>query len=94
MLLVSFILFTLALVGSATAPSWSVFLVMRFLTGTFGAPPNSVVGGVIADVFDDESVRGRVVVLWSAATVVGPLSGPVVGGFVNPVGWRWTFWYV
>jgi len=94
-LLTGFILFTLSLLGSALAQSWGAFLVFRFLTGTFGAPPVSVVGGVIADVFGDEGERGKVMILWSGATVVGPLSAPVVAGFVSGrMGWRWTFWWV
>ncbi|KAK0619361.1 major facilitator superfamily domain-containing protein [Immersiella caudata] len=94
-LLTGFILFILSLIGSAVAPSWEAFLIFRFLTGTFGAPPVSVVGGVIADVFEDEGERGMVMILWSGATVVGPLSGPVIAGFVGSeggLGWRWTFW--
>ncbi|KAK0652851.1 major facilitator superfamily domain-containing protein [Cercophora newfieldiana] len=98
-LLSGFVLFILSLVGSAVAPTWEAFLVFRFLTGTFGAPPVSVVGGVIADVFWEEGARGMVMVVWSGATVVGPLSGPVIAGFVSTggadgkgLGWRWSFW--
>ena len=94
-LLTGFVLFILSLLGSAVAPTWEAFLFFRFLTGTFGAPPVSVVGGAIADVFWEEGVRGRIMVAWSAAAVVGPLSGPVIAGFTGPgIGWRWTFWRV
>ncbi|KAK1756958.1 major facilitator superfamily domain-containing protein [Echria macrotheca] len=94
-LVIGFVLFVFAVLGSGLSPTWECFLVMRFLTGTFGSPPNSVVGGVIADLFADELVRGRVMMIWSAATVVGPVSGPIISGFVSPVGgWRWTFWRV
>ena len=91
-LLTGFVLFTVSLLGTALAPNWSVFLLFRFLTGTFGSPPISVVGGVIADVYHEEVQRGRVMMMWSAATVVGPLSAPIISGFVSPIGWRWTFW--
>ncbi|KAK0720300.1 major facilitator superfamily domain-containing protein [Lasiosphaeris hirsuta] len=87
-----FVLFALSVLGSALAPTWPSFLLFRFLTGTFGSPPLSVIGGVVADVFGDEAVRGRMIMIWSAATVVGPLSGPIISGFVSPLGWRWTFW--
>ncbi|KAK1835892.1 major facilitator superfamily domain-containing protein [Podospora conica] len=91
-LLAGFALFTLSLLGTALAPTWAVFLLFRFLTGTFGSPPISVVGGVIADVYCEEVPRGRVMMLWSGATVVGPVAAPIVAGFMSPVGWRWTFW--
>ncbi|KAH7024708.1 major facilitator superfamily domain-containing protein [Microdochium trichocladiopsis] len=32
-------------------------------------------------------------VLWSSAGVMGPVFGPVIGGFLAPaMGWRWTIW--
>lgn len=66
---------------------------MRFLCGTFGSPPLSVFGGVIADCFGDEVQRGRMLMVWSASTFVGPLGAPVLGGFVGGIlGWRWVFW--
>lgn len=87
-----FVCFTLSTLAVAAAPTWQAFLFFRFLTGTFGAPPLSIFGGVIADMYDDENVRGKVMIVWSASTVVGPLSAPILAGFVSPHGWRWTFW--
>ena len=87
--LVGFFLFTLS---SALAPNWASFLAFRFLAGTFGAPPVSVLGGVIADVFDDSRVRGLAMMTWSSAVFLGPLTAPIISGFLGPVGWRWAFW--
>ncbi|KAK0636397.1 major facilitator superfamily domain-containing protein [Bombardia bombarda] len=92
-LMVGFVLFTLATLGSALAPNWVSFLVFRFLTGAFGSPPLSVGGGVVADVFWRERERGRVMMVWSATTFIGPLGAPIISGFVpGPKGWRWVFW--
>ncbi|KAK3366149.1 major facilitator superfamily domain-containing protein [Lasiosphaeria ovina] len=88
-----FALFGVATLSAVLARNWAVFLFFRFLCGTFGSPPLSVVGGVIADVFCNEVTRGRVIMAWSAATFAGPLLAPVLTGFVSPaLGWRWTFW--
>ncbi|ROW04220.1 hypothetical protein VSDG_00930 [Cytospora chrysosperma] len=87
--LVLYIVFTM---GAALAPNWAGFLVFRFLSGTFAAPPMSVTGGSIADVFDEKVIRGKANMLWSAATLVGPLAGPVISGYTYQYSWRWGFW--
>lgn len=55
-LVTGFTLFTLATLGTALAPNWPAFLIFRFLTGVFGAPPISVGGGVIVS-FDSWDSR-------------------------------------
>ena len=66
---------------------------MRLLAGTFGAPPISVGGGVVADVFGDKVMRGRMMMIWSASSFIGPLGAPVIGGFLGrSKGWQWVFW--
>lgn len=84
-----YIIFTMA---SALAPNWAAFLVFRFLSGTFASPPMSVTGGSIADVYQDRVTRGQANALWSTATLVGPLAGPVVAGYTYQYSWRWAFW--
>lgn len=33
--------------------------------------------------------------IWSAAPFIGPVLGPLVGGFINQnTNWRWTFYVV
>ncbi|KAI1337634.1 major facilitator superfamily domain-containing protein [Xylariaceae sp. FL0016] len=87
----AFCLFFLATLATALAPTWPSFLFFRFLAGTFGAPPTTVVGGMIADVFEDPVYRGRMLMVWSASTFLGPLTAPILAGFTGPVEWRWTF---
>lgn len=53
-LVTSFTMFTLSALATALAPNWPGFLVFRFLTGTFGAPPLSVGGGVIVCFVSDD----------------------------------------
>ena len=94
-LMAGFVAFTLTLLGAALSRSWAAFLLVRFLGGTFGSPPLSVVGGVVADVFSDDVTRGRMIMVWCAATFTGPLVAPILTGFVSPMfGWRWAFWWV
>ncbi|KAJ5152480.1 Major facilitator superfamily domain general substrate transporter [Penicillium capsulatum] len=53
-----------------------------------GAPP-----GALAD-FWGPVERAIAISLFSAATFVGPIFGPIVGGFIveSHLGWRWTAW--
>lgn len=55
----SFSGFVLATLGCAFAPTWSSFLVLRTLCGLMGAAPQTIVGGVYADLFCDLRSRGR-----------------------------------
>lgn len=84
-----YIIFTMA---CALAPNWAAFLVFRFLSGTFASPPMSVTGGSIADVFNEKVARGRANVYWSTGTLLGPLAGPVISGYLYSYSWRWGFW--
>jgi MFS family permease len=54
----------LASLGQAVAGNWAGFLALRFLAGVVGSPPISIFGGVIADLFEGEVVRGRVMMYW------------------------------
>lgn len=30
--------------------------------------------------------------LFMAGTTFGPVLGPIIGGYLDPIGWRWAFW--
>lgn len=74
------------------APNIAVFLVFRWLTGFCGSPCLSTGGGVITDMYAPTRVP-YFLCLWSAAGVLGPILGPLIGGYLAPSqGWRWTIW--
>lgn len=91
-LLIGSIGFAVWNLGSALSSNWMALLVFRFLAGTFGAPPLSVVGGILADIYPDKMKRGRLLGVWSLTILLGPLLGPLVSGLIGPHGWRWPFW--
>lgn len=50
--------------------------------------------GTIVDISDDE-YRALCMSLWSIAPLNGPVTGPLIGGFVYQyLGWRWDNWLV
>ncbi|PVH94771.1 MFS general substrate transporter [Periconia macrospinosa] len=74
------------------APNVSVFFFFRWLTGFCGSPCLSTGGGVITDIYAPTKVP-YCLCIWAAAGVLGPILGPLIGGYLAPsVGWRWTIW--
>ena len=67
----------------------AVLLVLRFLSGAFGAAPLTNSGGVIADTFPPQD-RGLAITVYALVPLFAPVLGPIVGGFVaGTLGWRW-----
>ncbi|PWY67154.1 MFS general substrate transporter [Aspergillus heteromorphus CBS 117.55] len=90
-LLWTFTVFVLATLACALAPDWPAMLIFRFICGTMGAAPQTVVGGVYADMFSTPRIRGRVMTFYMSAASFGPILGPIISGCSAQYGWRWTF---
>jgi MFS family permease len=60
----SFSVFVLATLGCALAPNWASLLVFRTICGLAGAAPQTVVGGIYADLFFDRRTRGRAMAMY------------------------------
>ena len=68
-------------------------MLCRFFGGLFGSAPLAIIGGTLAD-FWGPVERAFALGLFAGATFVGPVAGPIVGGFITQsyLGWRWTAW--
>ncbi|KAH7317121.1 major facilitator superfamily domain-containing protein [Stachybotrys elegans] len=87
--LLAFILFQLPV---GFAPNITVFLVFRWITGFCGSPCLATGGGTITDIYPPAQVP-YLLCIWSSAGILGPVLGPIIGGFLAPaMGWRWTIW--
>ena len=89
------ILYVLSAIGCAFAPSWTFFLVARFLGG-LGIGGSSVLGPVYIAELAPAKWRGRLVGLFQINIVVGILlaylSNAIVAHFVHTQDlWRWEF---
>ncbi|KIN05209.1 hypothetical protein OIDMADRAFT_157872 [Oidiodendron maius Zn] len=88
---VGFVAFSVA---CAVAPSLEALIVFRFLEGCFGSCGVTNAGASIADMVPEER-RGKYLAAVSAGTLLGPILGPVIAGFlITAKGWRWVFWLV
>ena len=77
----------------AVATNVETIMITRFLGGVFGCAPLAIVGGALADFWGPVD-RGVAVAMFAAATFIGPVAGPIMGGFITQsyLGWRWTQW--
>jgi multidrug resistance protein len=76
----------------AVSNTEGMLLAARFLSGFTGVATITNGSGTIADMMPREE-RGRAVAIWSVGTILGPMVGPIIGGYVTEAyGWRWMFW--
>ena len=91
-LLSSFAVYTLFTLACALASNWPALLLFRFIVGVGASAPPTILGGLFADIYPGLINRGRAVMLLALATNLGPITGPIISGFVSDKGWRWMFW--
>ena len=88
----AFTVYTLFTLACALASSWSMLLVFRFLCGVGASAPQTVLGGMFADIYPNLLHRGKAVMLLALISTVGPLVGPIIAGYTSVQDWRWMFW--
>ncbi|KAJ7452836.1 MFS general substrate transporter [Mycena latifolia] len=80
------------LCGFAKTPTQ--LLIFRFFAGFGGAAPQSIGGAIVGDMWSPAE-RGMAMALYSIAPLVGPSTGPLVGGWIAQKShWPWVFWSV
>ncbi|KAI9666271.1 MAG: hypothetical protein M1821_004206 [Bathelium mastoideum] len=66
-------------------------IVLRFISGLFGGATLGIGGGTLSDLFRPKE-RGKGVAIYSWCSVVAPLFGVILGGFIAKyTTWRWAF---
>ncbi|KAI0032060.1 putative caffeine resistance protein 5 [Vararia minispora EC-137] len=88
------IVFVLFQVPTALARNFGMLLAFRFLTGFFGSPVLANGGATIADIYNAQH-RTYAITMWGLVASLGPIVGPLVGGFAAAAkGWTWTIWEI
>ncbi|KZF21471.1 MFS general substrate transporter [Xylona heveae TC161] len=90
-LFAGYILFVIFQVPVAVAQNVQTIMLCRFFGGLFGSAPLAIVGGALADFWGPVD-RGVALCVFAGATFIGPIGGPILGGFITQsyLGWRWT----
>lgn len=92
-LFAGYILFIIFQIPVGVAQNVETIMLFRFLSGVASSGPPAIVGGYLADFFPPVE-RGVAVTIFASTTMIGPILGPIIGGFVTQsyLGWRWTAW--
>ncbi|PHH73152.1 hypothetical protein CDD82_5626 [Ophiocordyceps australis] len=92
--LVCLAIWALLIVPCGLARSLTTIIVVRFFGAFFGAVMISNAPGSIVDLSNPEYLA-RSMSLFCIAPLNGPVTGPIIGGFVfQTMGWRWANWMV
>ena len=92
-LFTGYILFVIFQIPVGVARNVETIMLFRFLSGVASSGPPAIVGGYLADFFPPVE-RGIALAVFAGTTLIGPIIGPIIGGFVTQsyLGWRWTAW--
>lgn len=84
--------FTVASMLCGMATSLPEIVVYRLLQGMAGASLIPLSQAVMLDLYPQRLIP-RVMSLWSAAVILGPVIGPTLGGWLTEtLNWRWVFY--
>jgi len=89
--MLSLLLFTGSSVLCGIAPSLSAIIIFRVMQGAGGGGLQPAAQAILADTFP-ESKRGQAFALYGMTTVLAPIIGPTLGGWITDnYSWRWIF---
>ena len=84
--------FTIASVFCGMAQSLAQIVIFRILQGGFGAALVPLSQSVLYEIYPAEK-RGSAMALWGVGVQVGPVLGPILGGWLTEnYSWRWVFY--
>ena len=92
MFLASIAAFTVASMLCGIATNLPEIVIFRLIQGIAGASLMPLSQTVMLDIFPPAQVP-RVMSIWSAAVIMGPIVGPGLGGWLTEnLSWRWVFY--
>ena len=91
-LLVAIAGFVIASILCGLSQSLIEIVVFRLLQGIFGAALVPLSQSIMLDIFDIKE-RGSAMAMFGVSVMVGPVLGPVIGGWLTDnISWRWVFY--
>ncbi|HVY14606.1 MAG TPA: DHA2 family efflux MFS transporter permease subunit [Rhodopila sp.] len=84
--------FTVASILCGMADSLPEIVIFRVIQGVFGASLVPLSQSVMYDIYPVEQ-RGAAMAIWTMGVMVGPICGPILGGWLTEnESWRWVFY--
>jgi MFS transporter, DHA2 family, multidrug resistance protein len=92
MFLIAIVGFTVASAMCGAAQNLAQIVMFRVLQGMFGAGMMPLSQAVMLDTYPLKE-RGQAMAIWGMGVTVGPILGPVIGGWLtDDFSWRWVFY--
>ena len=89
--LISILGFTISSILCGLSGSLTSLVVCRFAQGIFGASFVPLSQSILLDIYPKEK-HGSALALWGAGVMIGPILGPILGGYITEMyGWQWVF---
>ncbi len=84
--------FTIVSMMCGAAQSLDQLVLFRALQGGFGAALVPVSQAIMMDTYPREE-QGKAMAMWGVGTMIGPIAGPSLGGWLtDEFSWRWVFY--
>lgn len=84
--------FTIVSMLCGAAQSLDQLVLFRALQGGFGAALVPVSQAIMMDTYPREE-QGKAMAMWGVGTMLGPIAGPSLGGWLtDELSWRWVFY--
>ncbi len=84
-------LFVLASLLCSIAPSPAALILSRLVQGAAAGIIQPLAQAILLDIYPKQ-LHGRLLAIWGATIMAGPIMGPVLGGMITDLAsWRWIF---